>query len=292
MIKEFALEPDVLATWESFRYFIEKFGVPQGRLIADFPGAWRRMVIEAAQKVAKPVEFQRIVERLRQVGHQVLLSRGRPGGDGNLPWLVRALAENAREPFDGIIARTNPAAAPQVILDSDVEDGHACFAVARQIEVERTAVRLVGCAEFMLRHTTTVKWVDYIIDLRKPRWLRPFRVALDVIRVQGKPVLFEIHRQFGNEIEKINLRQQFETVMRQHRTVGVTFALHLHPEHLMHDRFILTDRGGVQIGHGLDDNEDGGSAPTANVILLEQAMFQVQWQRFSGEGSLVLRVDP
>ena len=60
----------------------------------------------------------------------------------------------------------------------------------------------------------------------------------------------------------------------------------------MHDRFILTDRGGIQIGHGLDDNEDGGSAPTANVILLEHAMFQIQWQRFSAPGSLVLTIGP
>ena len=292
MIKEFALEPDVLATWESFRYFIEKFGVPHGRLIAEFPGKWRRMVIEAAQRVAKPIEFQRIVERLRQVSDHVLLSRGRPGGDGTLPWLDRALAEHAREPFDGIIASANPAAVPYVILQSDVEDGHALFSAPRQIEVERTAVRLVGCAEFMLRHTTTVKWVDYVIDLRRPRWRRPFRAALDVLRAHGRPVIFEVHRQFGNDIEKENLRHQFQEVMQQHRTPGVTFTLHLHPEQLMHDRFILTDRGGIQIGHGLDDNEDGGSAPTANVMLLEQAMFQIQWQRFSAPGSLVLTISP
>lgn len=67
---------------------------------------------------------------------------------------------------------------------------------------------------------------------------------------------------------------------------------YLHPEKVMHDRFVLTDRGGIQIGHGLDDNEDGGNAPTAIVVLLEQAMFQIQWQRFSADGSLVLRLGP
>ncbi len=292
MIKEFALEPEVLATWESFRYFIEKFGVPQGRLIAQFPGKWRRMVIEAAQRAAKPVEFMRIVERLRQVGDHVLLSQGRPGGDGTLPWLDRALAEHAREPFDGIIANANPAAIPHVILASEVEDGHARFTVPRQIVVRRTSMDLIGCANFMLLHTSTVKWVDYIIDLRKPRWRRPFRAALDVMRTHGRPVLFEIHRQFDNAVERANLRQQFHEVLQQHRTPGVTFALHLHPEQSMHDRFILTDRGGIQIGHGLDDNEDGGSTPTANVLLLEQSMFEIQWQRFSTAGSLVLTIAP
>jgi hypothetical protein len=153
MIREFALEPDALATWESFRYFIEKFGVPQGRLIAEFPGKWRRLVIEAAQRVAKPVEFQRIVERLKQVGDHVLLSRSRPGGDSTRPWLERALAEHEREPFDGIIACTNPDSVPWVLLQSDVDEQNARFGVPRQIEVERRAARLVACAEFMLRHT-------------------------------------------------------------------------------------------------------------------------------------------
>lgn len=104
--------------------------------------------------------------------------------------------------------------------------------------------------------------------------------------------MFEVHRQFGNEIEKANLRQQFQDAMQPHRTPGITFALHLHPEQTMHDHFILTERGGIQIGHGLDDNEDGGSAPTANVILLEHAMLQVQWGKYSGNGTLVTKLDP
>ena len=290
MIKEFALEPEVLATWESFIYFIEKFGVPQGRLIAQFPGKWRRMVIEAAQKVAQPVEFQRIIEKLKQVSDHVVLSRGRPGGDGSLPWLDRALAEHAREPFDGIIASANPAAIPHVILRSEVEDGNVLFSAPRQIVVQRKSADLVGCAEVMLRNTTTVKWVDYIIDLRKPRWRRPFCAALEVLRANGRPVVFEVHRQFGNDIEKKNLRMQFQEEFQKHLTPGVTFTLHLHPEQMMHDRFILTDRGGINIGHGLDDNEDGGGVPTANVTLLEWGMFQIQWQQFSNPGSLVLTI--
>jgi len=292
MIKEFALEPEALASWENFRYFIEKFGVPQGRLIAEFPGKWRKMVIEAAQRVAKPVEFARIVERLKQVGDHVLLSRGRPGGDGTRTWLERALTEHEREPFDGIIACANPNASPHVLVQSELDDQDQRFRVTRQIEVVRSAAALVACANFMLRHTATVKWVDYIIDLRKPRWRRPFQAALEVLRSHGRPVLFEVHRQFGNEVEKTNLRHQFQEAILKYGVPNIAFALHLHPEQVMHDRFILTELGGLQIGHGLDDNEDGGSAPTANVILLEHSMFQAQWGKYSGNGTLVMRLDP
>jgi hypothetical protein len=293
MLKEFALEPEALASWESFRYLIEKFGVSQGRVISRFPKQWKRLVYEAAQKaLSGTAQLSRIEVKLNALGDDVVFPTARPGGDGSKTWIERALVEHAREPFAGIIARANPLNQAHVLLHSDVDEQDPLFHSSSQREIERTAANLVGCASFLLRHTTTVKWVDHVMDLRQPRWRRPFCEALDVVRRVGRPVYFELHRRFGNEIEKRNLRQQYEEAFRRYRVAGVTLALYLHPEQVMHDRFILTELGGIQIGHGLDDNEDGGSAPTANVTLLEPSIFRVQWQKYSDEGSLVMKFGP
>ena len=293
MLKEFALEPEALASWESFRYLIEKFGVSQGRVISRFPKQWKKLVYEAAQKaLSGTAQLSRIEIKLNALGDDVVFPTARPGGDGNKPWIDRALAEHVREPFAGIIARANLYNQAHVLLHADLNEQDPRFHSSSQMEIERTAASLVGCASFLLRHTTTVKWVDHVIDLRQPRWRRPFCEALSVLTRVGRPVHFEIHRRFGNEIEKRNLRQQYEEAFRRHRVDGVTLALYLHPEHVMHDRFILTERGGIQIGHGLDDNEDGGSASTANVTLLELPIFQAQWRKYSNEGSLVMKLDP
>ena len=40
MIKEFALEPDVLADPGNIRYFLEQFDIHKGRLIAEYPKRW------------------------------------------------------------------------------------------------------------------------------------------------------------------------------------------------------------------------------------------------------------
>jgi hypothetical protein len=293
VLKEFALEPEALASWESFRYLIEKFGVSHGRVISRFPKQWKRLVYEAAQKaLSGTAQLSRIEVKLNALGDDVVFPTARPGGDGSKPWIERALVEHAREPFAGIIARANPRNQAHVLLHSDVDEQDPRFHSSSQMEIERTAANLVGCASFLLRHTTTVKWVDHVMDLRQPRWRRPFCEALNVLTRVGRPVHFELHRRFGNEIEKRNLRQQYEEAFRRYRVAGVTLALYLHPEQVMHDRFILTERGGIQIGHGLDDNEDGGSAPTANVTLLEPSIFQVQWRKYSDEASLVMMFDP
>jgi hypothetical protein len=293
VLKEFALEPEALASWESFRYLIEKFGVSHGRVISRFPKQWKRLVYEAARKaLSGTAQLSRIEVRLDALGDDVVFPTARPGGDVRKPWIERALVEHAREPFAGVIARANPGNQMHVLLHSEVDEQDVRFHSSSQMEIERTAANLVGCASLLLRHTAIVKWVDHVMDLRQPRWRRPFCEALNVLTTVGRPVHFELHRRFGNEIEKRNLRQQYEEAFRRYRVAGVTLALYLHPEQVMHDRFILTERGGIQIGHGLDDNEDGGSAPTANVTLLESSIFQVQWQKYSDEGSLVMKFDP
>ena len=62
------------------------------------------------------------------------------------------------------------------------------------------------------------------MDLRQPRWRRPFCEALNVLTTVGRPVHFELHRRFGNEIEKRNLRQQYEVAFRRYHVAGVTLA--------------------------------------------------------------------
>lgn len=290
MIKEFALDPAAIATWENFRYFTEKFGVPQGRLIAEFPGKWKRMVIEAAQRSAKPVEFTRIVERLRQVSDKVLLASGRPGGDAAKCWLDRAVEEHARLPFAAVIALENPSSHPGVLLQSDVNEDLQRFRADRQIEIQRTAKDLVGCIELLLRHSSLVKWIDPHIDLKQSRWRRPFLAALDVLRTKQKHTVLEIHRAVGNVTHELNLVHQFTAEFQHCACDQVTLCLHLHPERSMHDRFILSERGGIKVGHGLDDNEDGGTNSVANVLLLDSHLFEVQWNKFASNAGCVLKV--
>jgi len=63
MLHEYALDPSVLHNFDKVRYFLEKFGVHRGRIIARFPGKWERMVTQAANSCGE-IERARIVECL------------------------------------------------------------------------------------------------------------------------------------------------------------------------------------------------------------------------------------
>jgi hypothetical protein len=46
MIKEFAVQPEVMASWQYFRLLWEDLGVAKGTLISRFPKTWNKQVCE------------------------------------------------------------------------------------------------------------------------------------------------------------------------------------------------------------------------------------------------------
>lgn len=81
MLHEFALDPEVISDWKSFRYFVDSYGVSEGRLISHFPKRWKRLVYDAVAK-NKPTEMERkrIEERLINIDDRLLKqSRGYDG---------------------------------------------------------------------------------------------------------------------------------------------------------------------------------------------------------------------
>jgi len=284
MIKEFALEPNVLAaSFRDFSYFIEKFGVAQGRVISRFPKHWKRLVYEAAQVSLRGTkELSRIEIRLNAITDDVLIASKRPGGDSAQPWLTRAMREHGRLPFAAIIAHENPTAHTEVLVAADLDDSDARFQATGQRHITRTAAEIVGCVELLLGASRTVKLIDPHFDPTRPRWRRMLRRVLAALSCNGQTgVTLEIHR--ANNALPGNLKHYFDSNIPDMLPAGVTVQVFLHPETAMHNRFILTNVGGASYHTGLDDNEDGNSTPTDLVSLLTPGIFAAEWANYSSQ---------
>jgi hypothetical protein len=279
MLKEFALEPEAIATWASFNNLIGKFGVSKGRVIAVFPRKWRQAVLRAAQEQAQDVERGKIVEKLKNLEGLVLLDRNRPSGDGTLPWLDRVLVEHARLPFDGIIVRERQKAHSEVLTTDEVDDDPPLFEANGQKHIRRTAEEIVGSMAMLVSCAQTIKLVDPHFQANKQRWMRPLRLLLKLLCDQRRTgVSIEVHR--ADNALHANIRSYFEGVIPRELPPGVCLSVHLHPAHALHNRFILTERGGASYQTGLDDNEDGGSTDEDLVTLLEPAIFKKEWMAY------------
>lgn len=284
MIKEFALEPDVLAaSFRDFSYFIEKFGVGQGRVISRFPKHWKRLVYEAAQASLRgSKELSRIEIRLQAITDDVLIASKRPSGDGAQPWLTRAMSEHGRQPFAAIIAHENPSAHTEVLVAADLDDLDARFQATGQRHITRTAAEIVGCVDLLLGASKTVKLIDPHFDPNKPRWRRMLGRVLTALASNGQTgAMLEIHR--ANNALPGNLKHYFDSNIPNMLPAGINVQVFLHAETAMHNRFILTNVGGASYHTGLDDNEDGNSTPTDLVSLLAPGVFATEWATYSGQ---------
>lgn len=284
MIKEFALEPDVLATsFRDFTYFIEKFGIAHGRVISEFPKKWKKFVYQAAQaNLAGTLELRRIEERLKNISDDVLVSLGRAGGDSAQPWLNRAVSEHGLQPFAAIIAHANDLAHADVLVAAELDETDARFQSSSQRHITRTATEIVGCVGLLLSTAKTVKLVDPHFNPAKPRWRRMLVEVLTALSSNGQTgVTLEIHR--AENVLPGNLKPFFDPIIPGLCPAEVAVEVFLHPEAAMHNRFILTNIGGASYQTGLDDNEDGNSTPEDVVTLLAPDVFGKEWGMYSGK---------
>src|SRR2546425_4337296 len=121
MLKEYALQPELLSSWPVFRYLSDKFGYGRGRVIAEYPKKWRKMVYESLGN-CKPMEKKRIEAGLIKL-RSALYPRPWPyKWDEDKGWLDNAIAEHAKRPFCAIIAQDNPDGVVDVIREADLDE--------------------------------------------------------------------------------------------------------------------------------------------------------------------------
>ena len=66
MLKEYALQPELLSSEPVSRYLYEKFGYSRGRVIARYPKTWAKMVTDSLGE-CKTMEKHRIIECLNML---------------------------------------------------------------------------------------------------------------------------------------------------------------------------------------------------------------------------------
>lgn len=197
MIYEYALEPELVATWgnhQDARYFAEKFGLGQPRIVSRYPKRWKRLVWQAFRS-DNDVERARMVELLQRLG-ETMVSRRNYVWDGARTWSENARAEHARAPFHAILARESPDGHPRVLIAAELEGATRLWAVPRGVPVARRALAMAAAVAAMLRIATIVVFVDPYFGPDRPRHRRTleafFRAMTDGRVVDG-PWRLEVH---------------------------------------------------------------------------------------------------
>lgn len=253
MLYEYAVEPEVLATWNEFRYFLEQFGIGQGRLIANYPKRWGQMVWAACLE-SDPVKRKKIELRLDELRKKIASTR-RTYTDGE-PWLTNALAAHQQEPFHAIVVKSE-CAHPHALRADEIDATTPLWKVAPDGCIHRTAATMATLAGSLLRHSTEIRFVDQHYS-PAAKFGRPLAAFIAEAR-QGKALVsMEYHLNANGSAEHFACeldRQRRHLHLRADENVVFVRWRCIDAGENQHPRYILTNRGGLRYDYGLDEGD-------------------------------------
>lgn len=278
MLYEYALEPSLLSSWSDFRFLISQFGYDRGRLIARFPKRWKRMVYESLGQ-CKDIERARIEEALRRIDSR-MVARHCTTWEPDRDWLANAESEHRKCPFRAIIAETNVRAHRDVIvgamLDDTIEyeslnegDSRLLWQAARSKVINRNAKDMADVIAPFIKRAETILFVDRHFGPENPRHRIPFEEFMSRLSERPAtqmPKTLAFH--CSNKAELSFFRPQCESKLAAMIPAGVSVQFHRWESDDLHNRFVLTELGGVAFLEGLDQYDGNGRGRSEDIVVV------------------------
>jgi hypothetical protein len=290
MIYEYALEPELVATWtdrRDFRYFVERFGLGQGRIVSRYPKRWTRLVWDAFDGAGE-LDRKRLEELLARLSECMVRRADIHWDPASASWLDNAEREHERRPFHAIVARANPRGHPRVLVGADLDErSEPLWAASRGRSVQREAGAMADAVAPALRSSSVVIFVDPYFGPERSRHRRPFEAFLERMlkdRPGRAPERVEVHTAAEETGTEDFFRGECHARLRRCVPEGMRIVIRRLGQKAggekLHNRYVLTELGGIAFGVGLDDGDDG---ETDDLTLLDREVYELRWSQYNGD---------
>lgn len=274
MLSEYAVDPKALgADWRVFKDLFDRFGGDKGRLISRFPKKWESKVIQAAKEASMPdVRMKSLVERLRRGKYRIADFERIYEAESS--WMENAIRLHAERPFHAIVHDCEPAPCPEALLVDDCTDDAPLFHAPISQDVVRTEDEIAGALFMLVLAASEIDLVDPYFDLRpgQRNYIGPLRQLLERLgNASSSPRTIRVHFRTHHTRPPSNILLN-DTVRLTAGILPEGYCLELHEWEQIdggedfHDRFCLTNLGGIMIGAGLSAQ---GASETATFTLLD-----------------------
>lgn len=283
---EYAVDPAAIGSeWNNFKYLIEKFGFDKGRLISKMPGKWEKRVIAAAKEAGmSDVRMQSLIEKLRYAKKQRMADCGR-SYDSESSWMENALRLHEARPFQAIISLDkNPTCHAAIAIDTCDEE-HELMNVPISRDIPRTSEKIAEALFMLSLSSNQIDIVDPFFDINSTsqNFTGPLHALLDRLHATGSVgKIIRIH--WRTHSSRPTCEYLAATLLPTNIPVPEGFVLELFEWEQIkggedfHDRYVLTDNGGILIGAGISAT---GLHEHATFTLLDNLHAAALRQRFS-----------
>ena len=281
MIKEYALDPKLLDNWKDFRYFFEKFGIENGRLISRYPRNWTGKVKDAI-KNCRDIEYLRIIECLENIDEKLCRRHHEWSKSGT--WLSNAENEHAARPFHAIIAEDNPRDQSFVLVGDELDERNALWETATQADISRRASVMAEAVSVLLQQSRFIVLIDPHFDPQEARFRRPLKAFLEAAVInrtmQLEEVTYFLEQKSTYDYFQQQCYQNLPDNIPENIAVNFVRLCKKHGGEKLHDRFVITERGGIGFTVGLDD---GNKGEHTNVYILSEKKYLKTWNDYVSE---------
>jgi hypothetical protein len=296
VIHAFAIEPRVAASWSDrleLRFVRDKFGLGTPRVLLELPTfrKWKEAVYEAAvERDLKQEDWLRL-EELFKLFSQHRCRRQDSLYDDVLGWLENAEREHDRQAFRAIVASENPRRRSEVVIANDIGSSKArLWACEAGSTPPRTPEGVAEALSAMLGNCKALHLVDPYFHPETARHRKMLEAILEVVVAHGlQPDVIRVHcgMKAGPDFFEPEAAK-----MAARLPAGVSVEFRRWKQRAggekLHNRYVLTDLGGVALGTGLDEGAEG---ETDDVLLLPRAQYELRWSQYVGAAGAFELVD-
>ncbi len=205
--------------------------------------------------------------------------------DPEKEWLPNAEEEHNRKPFHAILAKANPNSHPFVLEGHLVEENHPLWKVDVSQCMARTPQDVCTCVGPLLKISKQILFVDPYFRPKHYDYRILFAALLDLAVAERNscPPLLEIFVS-----TKIDLSEQFffdecakylPNLIPTGIKIRIGFWSQRNGSEEIHNRYILTERGGVKFGNSLREGDAGTSD---DINLLSEDQHKLRFGQYSG----------
>ncbi len=293
MIHEYALEPSLLSSWAAndrdYEEFFREYGLGTPRIFSSFPrkkaSKLRSYFLQKCPADSQSLQAMRYIEMVTKlVESLVLRDVSEIKADS---WDQLAKLEDERNPF-GVVLSTAAIDIERSITPADMYAPDSIWQHPTQLSIQRTNEGLsLAVLDLVRLATQQVTVIDaYGWNDRAIGFMRHLIGCITQNRVNSQipnVILFYKHNHSspeaayvkdkilqGIDLPDINLR------------LKVLALEEVATNDVLHNRCILTEHGGVTIGHGIDVS--GEKEHTDEAFLMGADIFQKKWRQFMEDG--------
>jgi len=275
MIHEFAVSPKLFSEATEIKFLCQSFGCGEGRLISDIPKKlWEREVLNVIKRSEnKPIMQQSMKRNTQKLIKKALYKRNtQPKTHGN-DWIDYVVSAHKERPFRALLIDINESipggGCPFINNGLELVDNDL-WNVPKDIIIERQSKIMVKAIKPMIDCSNEIMLVDRFFRPDQARFRNVLYELIKVVENRSfSPAIKKITYHVGNQFPEPS-EENWRTSIWGLLPKDFKLEIVVWPKKKMHDRFVLSNVGGISFGQGLDEFLGDGPKDVRINILAEQ----------------------